>query len=83
MLGLEVVTPRGDLVKTGGKTIKSVTGYDLTRLYTGSEGTLGSSQDLPAADSQAGSDQDDDGSFPQLDDATRTVTLLVKRGSSR
>ncbi|AGL02105.1 FAD-binding oxidoreductase [Desulfoscipio gibsoniae] len=41
VLGLELVTPTGDLIKTGGKTIKNVTGYDLTRLMVGSEGTLG------------------------------------------
>ncbi len=81
VLGLEVVTPWGDLVKTGGKTIKSVTGYDLTRLYTGSEGTLGiitkiylrlipkpqSIRTMMAI-------------YPVLDDATRAVTLLVRRG---
>jgi len=41
VLGLEVVTPTGEVIHTGGKTIKNVTGYDLTRLMVGSEGTLG------------------------------------------
>ncbi|KIL40893.1 FAD-binding protein [Gordoniibacillus kamchatkensis] len=41
VIGLEVVTPLGDLIRTGGKTVKNVTGYDLTRLIVGSEGTLG------------------------------------------
>ncbi|KKM09805.1 FAD-binding protein [Clostridiales bacterium PH28_bin88] len=41
VLGLEVVTPTGEILRTGGKTVKNVTGYDLTRLMTGSEGTLG------------------------------------------
>jgi len=41
VLGLEVVTPQGDVMRTGGRTVKNVTGYDLTRLLTGSEGTLG------------------------------------------
>ncbi|MEL7566828.1 MAG: FAD-linked oxidase C-terminal domain-containing protein [Dehalobacterium sp.] len=41
VLGLEVVTPLGDIMRTGGRTVKNVTGYDLTRLLTGSEGTLG------------------------------------------
>jgi len=41
VLGLEVVLPTGDIVKTGGKTLKGVVGYDLTRLIVGSEGTLG------------------------------------------
>ena len=41
VLGLEVVTPQGDIIRTGGKTVKNVTGYDLTQLIVGSEGTLG------------------------------------------
>jgi glycolate oxidase len=41
VLGLEVVLPGGDIVKTGAKTMKSVAGYDLTSLLVGSEGTLG------------------------------------------
>src|SRR5699024_9290218 len=41
VIGLEVVTPEGDIIRTGGRTIKNVTGYDLTKLIVGSEGTLG------------------------------------------
>jgi glycolate oxidase len=39
--GLTVVLPSGDVIRTGGKCIKDVTGYNLTQLITGSEGTLG------------------------------------------
>jgi len=39
--GLEVVTPTGDVVQLGGKRVKDVTGYSLTQLMIGSEGTLG------------------------------------------
>ncbi len=41
VLGLTVVTPSGDIIHTGGRTMKNVAGYDLTRLFVGSEGTLG------------------------------------------
>jgi glycolate oxidase len=41
VLGLEVVTPQGDIIRTGGETMKGVVGYDLTKLLVGSEGTLG------------------------------------------
>ena len=39
--GLEVVTPKGDIVQLGGKLAKDVTGYNLIQLMVGSEGTLG------------------------------------------
>ncbi len=38
--GLEVVLPSGEVMSTGGKVVKDVTGYNLTQLITGSEGTL-------------------------------------------
>lgn len=41
IMGLEMVTPTGEIVNLGGKTIKDVTGYDLKQLIIGSEGTLG------------------------------------------
>jgi len=41
VLGLEIVTPTGEIVQLGGKLVKDVTGYNLKQLIVGSEGTLG------------------------------------------
>jgi len=40
-MGLEVVTPTGEIMNLGGKRVKDVTGYNLKQLMVGSEGTLG------------------------------------------
>ncbi|KJS49098.1 FAD-binding oxidoreductase [Desulfosporosinus sp. BICA1-9] len=41
VLGFKMVLADGRILKMGGKTVKNVTGYDLTKLFVGSEGTLG------------------------------------------
>jgi glycolate oxidase len=41
VLGLEVVLPDGEIIQTGARTLKNSTGYNLTQLMIGSEGTLG------------------------------------------
>ena len=40
VLGLQAVLPTGEVIRTGGKSVKNVVGYDLTQLLVGSEGTL-------------------------------------------
>lgn len=57
ILGIEAVTGRGDLVKSGGRVVKNVTGYDLSKLLTGSFGTLAALTQitikvLPAAETE-------------------------------
>lgn len=81
VLGLEVVTADGTLLHTGGRTVKNVTGYDLTRLLVGSEGTLGVITKAilrlvpkPAAKRTLLA------VFPVLDDAARTVSLIMSHG---
>lgn len=41
VLGIEFVTPEGEIISAGGRVLKNVTGYNLTQLIIGSEGTLG------------------------------------------
>ncbi len=40
VLGIEAVLPGGEVIRSGGKVVKTSTGYDLTQLVIGSEGTL-------------------------------------------
>jgi len=81
VLGLIVVLADGQILKTGGKPIKDVTGYDLNGLFTGSEGTLGLVTEallrLVAKPRYAKTALAE---FASLDDASHTVTAILSAG---
>ena len=81
VLGLTVVTASGETVHTGTRARKSSAGYDLTRLFVGSEGTLGVMTEitlrlypLPEAVSAAVC------SFPDVESAVRTTIQIIQLG---
>ncbi|MBL4666057.1 MAG: FAD-binding protein [Sneathiella sp.] len=81
ILSLTVVLPNGEIIKTGGRAKKSSAGYDLTRLYIGSEGTLGIITEvtlklygIPEAVSAATV------SFPDIESAIQSVILTIQSG---
>jgi D-lactate dehydrogenase (cytochrome) len=81
VLALTVVLPNGDIIHTGGRARKSSAGYDLTRLFVGSEGTLGIFTEItlrlygiPEATSSAICN------FADLDGAVNTVIQTIQSG---
>ncbi len=81
VMGLEVVTASGELIRTGGKTVKNVSGYDLTRLFVASEGTLGIFTKailklLPKPEAK----KTIMSIFPKLEGAADTVPQIIAQG---
>jgi len=81
VLGLTVVLADGRVIQTGGRARKSSAGYDLTRLFIGSEGTLGIITELrlrvqPLPESVAAAACP----FPSLDEAVSAVVELLQTG---
>ena len=81
VLSLGVVLPDGRYVRTGKRARKSSAGYDLTRMFVGSEGTLGVITDItlrlygiPETISSAVC------TYPNVDDAVNTVILTIQSG---
>jgi glycolate oxidase len=82
VLGLEAVLPTGEVIRTGGRLAKDVAGYDLTRLLTGSEGTLAVITEITVAlrPAPAGSGTGV-AYFASLADACRAVAAIITGGT--
>ena len=81
VLSLQVVLPDGRVMRTGSKCMKSSSGYDLTKLFVGSEGTLGVVTEItlkinpkPSLTSTAMA------TFEDLEDAGRAVSEIMHSG---
>jgi glycolate oxidase len=79
VLGLEVVLAGGRLLRTGRRTVKGVTGYDLTSLFVGSEGTLGviTSATLRLRPRPSGYPRTVAASFASFEAAAQAVTAIL------
>jgi glycolate oxidase len=79
--GLEVVLPTGEIIRPGGKLLKSSTGYSLMHLFIGSEGTLGLiTKVILQVMTKPALTRSLVVPFAELEQAVETVPLLLKRG---
>ncbi len=81
VLALQVVLPDGAIIRTGGRSVKNVTGYNLRALFTGAEGTLGTITEItlkllgkPRFTRTALA------VFDRIDDAAAAVTAVMQSG---
>jgi glycolate oxidase len=81
VMGLTVVLADGRILRTGGKAIKNVTGYNLTQLFVGSEGSLGIiTEVLVKLIPKPRYVRTALGIFPHLDDASQAVNDILAAG---
>jgi glycolate oxidase len=82
VLNLEVVLPDGEVIWTGANTLKNSTGYNLTQLMVGSEGTLGiiTKAVLKASTSSLPSTADVGSVSEVLEDACKAVSAIFRAG---
>ena len=81
VLGLAVVLPDGAVLRTGSKCMKSVSGFDLTRLFVGSEGTLGVITEIilkinPKPQTTSASSA----AFDSIEDAAKAISEVMRSG---
>jgi len=80
--GLEVVLPSGEVMRAGGRVLKTSSGFNLTQLFVGSEGTLGViTEVILKIDPKPTETCTAMATFPRLTDAGRAVSQIMRSGA--